>query len=276
MNDVDLAVNCYERTYRQVLAPGFFPGLAEEQSYRFSKRTAIVNNVADRADAESRAGSLIADGELDRVFFVEDHLERALEVTGLNPSAIARAPHFTDWGIVLVTVAGPTWLVHCDPEVRMRERNDWIGPSLELMRRDARVMIANPRWYALTPRHDTLARSTFSYEDGFSLGLGFSDQLFMCKRAELAAPIYEQRCLASRRYPMANVCRTFEARIDAWMRHHDRLRATFLDAVYQHPDEIGGAYPTRRATEKLRSVVNQAVIAAAQRSPVKSRCCHAL
>jgi hypothetical protein len=163
-------------------------------------------------------------------------------------------------------------MIHCDSEVRMQEPVDWITPSIELMERDRRVMVANPRWYAPTPRIDTLARSTLEWTGEFALGLGFSDQLFLCRRSEIAAPIYGQRCLATRRYPMANVSRSFEARIDAWMRHRDRLRANYLGATYVHPDEIGGGYPARSPREKIASLFNRAVIAGVRRSPVKRRC----
>jgi len=276
MSDVDLCVNCYERTYREVLAPGFFPAVADNQARRFTRRTVIVNNVDDRADVEMRIARLQSTGELDAAFFVEDRIEEALRRTGMSREAITRAPYFTDWGLVLVTAPGPDWLVHCDPEVRLQDPRDWVGPSIALMQRDRRVMVANPSWYAPTPQHDTLARTTLECVEGFSLGLGFSDQLFLGRRSELAAPIYRQRCLATRRYPMANVSPSFEARVDAWMRHHGRLRANFLGAVYAHPDEIGGAYPERRPGEKLQSLVNRALIAAVQRSPVKRRCCRAL
>jgi hypothetical protein len=273
---VDLCVNCYERTYRDVLSPGWFPRLAAEHAHPFERRTAIINNVADRGDAEQRALRLQQAGELDAWFFVEDHIEEALARTRLTRALLGRAPYFLDWGLVLVTVPGPDWLVHCDPEVRMQRPVDWVTPSIELMQRDPRVMVANPRWYAPTPRHDTLARTTFEQAPGFAIGLGFSDQLFLSRRSELAAPIYGERCLATRRYPMANVSRSFEARVDAWMRHHDRLRANFLGAVYVHPDEIGGAYPARRPRERLNALLNPLLIAAVRRSPIKSRCCRAL
>jgi hypothetical protein len=276
MSDVDLCVNCYERTYREVLAPGFFATLAADHAHRFARRTALVNNVVDRAAVEQLVLDRKAAGELDACFFVEDHIEHALRRTGVAAQEIARAPYFTDWGLVLVTLPGPDWLVHCDPEVRLQAPCDWVAPSIALMDADARVMVANPRWYAPTPRHETLARTTLERSGRFALGLGFSDQLFLCRRSEFAAPIYGQRCVATRRYPMANVSRSFEARVDAWMRHHDRLRANFLDAVYVHPDEIGGAYPSRSPTEKLRSLANQALIAAAMHSPVKRRCWRAL
>jgi hypothetical protein len=273
---VDLCVNCYERTYRGVLEPGFFPGLAANHRHRFARRTAIVNNVDDRADAHLRAERLRQAGELDEWFFVEDHIAQALRTTGLRESDIARAPHFTDWGLALVSVPGPDWLVHCDPEVRLQEPVDWIAPSIELMERDRRVMVANPRWYAPTPGLDTLARTTLERRGEFSIGLGFSDQLFLGRRSELAAPIYGERCLAARRYPMIGATRSFEARIDSWMRHRDRLRANFLGATYVHPDEIGGAYPRLGLRERASSFGSRMLIAAIERSPVKRRCWRAI
>lgn len=276
MRGVDLCVNCYERTYRDVLAGGFFPTQTNDHRHRFTRRTALINNVDDRADAEARARRLRDAGELDAWFFVEDHIDHALRITGMSAADIARAPYFTDWGLVLVTLPGPEWVVHCDPEIRLQEPRDWVTPSLELLGRDRRVMIANPQWYAPTPRHDTLARSTLDWTDEFALGLGFSDQVFLARRSELAAPIYTQRCLASRRYPMANVSRSFEARVDAWMRHHERLRATYLGATYVHPDQIGDAYPSRSAREKLTSLLNRAVITGTRTSPLKTKCCRGL
>ena len=73
--DVDLIVNSYERTYRSVLARGFFPGIVEQNQRPFARRIALVNNVNDRRDAEARAQSLIRFGELDAYYFVADHLD---------------------------------------------------------------------------------------------------------------------------------------------------------------------------------------------------------
>jgi hypothetical protein len=276
MTDVDLCVNCYERTYRNVLSPGFFAALAGEHERRFTRRTVIVNNVEDRAGVETLARRLQAEDELDAWFFVEDLIGDALTRTGLSRGDLGRAPHFTDWGLVLVTAPGPDWLVHCDPEVHMLEPCDWVTPAIALMEGDSRVMIANPRWQIPGASHETLARETLETAGDFALGLGFSDQLFLCRRSELAAPIYRQRCAASRRYPMANVTLSFEARVDAWMRHHGRLRATYSRATYAHPDEIGAGYPDRRPAEKLAGLFNRAVVAAISRSPVKSSCCRGL
>ncbi len=263
-------MNCYERTYRRVLTPGFFPGIAADSQFPFARRTAIINNVDDRVDAESRATALRELGELDTWLFVEDHLERALEVTQLTIAEIARTRHFTDWALVLATVPGPEWILHWDAEVRLQQACDWVTPSIELMDGDPRVMIANPRWYA-PPREDTLAKSTIERTGDFALGFGFSDQLFLSRRRELAAPIYHEQCAAMRRYPLTNV---FEARVDAWMRHHGRLRATFLRCIYEHPADGGSGHPAATPREKALAILNRAILAGMRHSPIKRACWH--
>jgi len=266
-DDVDLVVNSFERTYRDVLAPGFFPGVSAQNRRHFARRTAVINNVVDRADAQTRAEALIEAGELDSVFFVQDHIDAALRETGLTREDLGRIPYFTDFALVAVTLGGPEWIVHWDAEVQLLEAVDWIGPSQDLMARDRRVMIANPNWNA-----PTLERETIEWTGAFALGLGFSDQLFLARRAELAQPIYGQRCVARLRYPMAHVGHIFEARVDAYMRHHQRLRATYLNCTYGHPENMGVSYPRLSLGEKVRYARNLAVVRIVRAAPWKPRC----
>jgi len=138
MDAVDFVVNTYERTYADVLAPGRLETLAADHGHDFARPTVLINNVVDRADAERRASALSAAGELDAWFFVEDHIAQALERAGLGRADLGRAPYFVDWGLVAVTLPGPEWIVHCDPEVRLLEPCDWVAPSLQLMHEERR------------------------------------------------------------------------------------------------------------------------------------------
>ena len=117
-----------------------------------------------------------------------------------------------------------------------------------------RVMVANPAFVDAT-----LAAETREWHGDWALGDGFSDQLFLARRSELAAPIYQQRCLAQLRYPLIHIGRIFESRVDAWMRHHGRLRATLTTAVYVHPAAgAGSSYPTGGPVSAARAVAVRA------------------
>ena len=145
---VDLVVNCFERSYRRVLAPGFFAEIAAQTGFPFAARTVLINNVDDVADARERAQALVTAGEVDRYVFVADALPRALAVTGLRERDLGRLAHYTDCAISAVSLEGPEWIAYWDDEVRLERPVDWISPSLELMADDRRVLVANPNWQA--------------------------------------------------------------------------------------------------------------------------------
>jgi hypothetical protein len=264
---VDLVVNTYERTYRDVLAPGLIAGIEADNQVRFETRTVLINNVDDPDDAVRLADDLARRGEIDRHLFVEEHLPHALDVCELRSEDLEPVPYFTDWALVAVTAAGPPWVLHWDAEARLRSPCDWVTPAIELMRRDPRILIANPFWN--TP---DLERSTFARDGDFAIGYGFSDQVWLARREQLARPIYGERCIARRRFPVAHLGEIFEARIDSFMRHHQRLRATHTVASYDHPPNMGTAYPGRTLAETARFAFNRLVTRALLASPVKPSC----
>jgi hypothetical protein len=253
-------VNCFERTYRELLTPGTFEGIAAQNRRRFAHRTALVNNVADRADAERRGRELVAAAGADRVVFVADRIDAALARTGVPPAELS---WYLDWALAAVTLDGPDWMLHWDADVVLREPADWVGPSLEVMAADRRILTANPNW-----EDPTLERETLEDAGDFALGHGFSDQVFLGRRSELGRPIYGQRCVARWRYPYA---RSFEARIDAHLRHSGRLRATYRRAVYHHPVAMGTSWPDRSMAERLRAARNAWTIRALRALPWRPR-----
>jgi hypothetical protein len=261
--DVDLVVNSFERTYRDVLAPGTFGRIEAQNRRRFTTRTALVNNVDDRADAEARGRALVEAGEIDRVVFVADVLDAALARTGLTRADLRPASWHLDWALAAVTLDGPPFVLHWDADVRLREPADWVGPALDLFARDPRVLIANPNWEI-----DNLADFTCEEAGPFALGPGFSDQLFLGRRSELGRPIYRQRCVARWRYPYPD---SYEARVDAHLRHEGRLRATYRGATYEHPVAMGTSWPHRSVVERARALRNDLAIRALRAAPWRPR-----
>ncbi|WP_143447905.1 hypothetical protein [Kineosporia sp. R_H_3] len=249
MHSVDFVVNCYERTYREVLAPGYVSGLAEAQRFPFASVTVLVNNVDDRADAEARAKELgEADPGVSRVEFVADHLLAALAVTGLRARHLEPLGHFTDCGLVAATLPGPEWLCYWDADARLREPADWLTPTLAAMDADPRHGVGNPNNW-----HPGLAEREALIVDGdVAVGYGFSDVAFLARRADLARPVYRKVSPASWRYPLAHVEPVFEQRVDAWMRRERRTRVTYLPAVVEHLGEAGGNYPAGGVRERVR------------------------
>jgi hypothetical protein len=267
--DVQLVVNTFERSYREVLAPGFFRRIEEDNRRPFARRVALVNNVDDRADAAGHAEQLVAAGEIDEFHFVADRLDGALAQVGLSERDLGDVPHYSDCSFVAVTLPGPPWVLYWDAEVRLERPTDWITPTIEVMNQDRRVLVGNPVWPA-----PTLERETLEDRGDFALGRGFSDQLYLVRREDMARPIYSERCLARLRYPMAHQGFIFEARVDSHMRHGQRLRATYRRARYTHPPPPDGpAYPAGSARQRLALVRNAIALRALRASPIKPACC---
>ena len=268
---VDLVVNTFERSYRTVLSPGFFDRIAEQSRFAFTRRVALINNVIDIEDARTRARGLIAAGEIDAYREVAEELPRALDVAGLERGDLGRIPYYTDCSLVAVTMEGSAYVTYWDADVTLDRDHDWITPSLMLMQSDSRVMVANPAWYDDAPLERTVMSHT---DDGqFALGWGFSDQIYLVRREMFRAPIYQQRCLASLRFPMSAVTPIFEARVDAYMRTHDLLRASYLPVRYHHPFQATGTATEQMSpSERLRYRRNQFALAFITHAPLKRRC----
>jgi len=251
VTDVDFVVNCYERTYRDVLRPGFVRDLAAQQKYPFASVTVLINNVGDPSDAERLARAC----DVDRVLFVADQLEGALHRTGLSHRHLRRLGHFTDCCLVAVTLDGPEWLCYWDADAALREPHDWITPSLGYAASHPEVAVLNPNNW-----HEGLAeREALLVEGDIAVGYGFSDVAFLARRSEFGRPIYRHVAPASWRYPLAHVEAIFEQRLDAYMRTKGRLRATYLPATVTHPDSVGVNYPDLGVRERGRARAFRAV-----------------
>ena len=236
--DVDLIVNCYERTYRRVLAPGFFDAVAQQNSLS-ARRHALINNVDTRADAERRAKELLSSGEIDSFAFVSDVIERARRLTGVPRHALRRRPYFLDYGLAMTVTGSAPWILGWDAEVVLDMRTNWVAASIELMERRPELFSASPNWHDRGSYEGTLLRESFARDGPFFLNWGFSDQVFLVRRADLARPIY-------RRFAPASLARhaghpwTFENRVESYQRAVRRPRATLGDVTYTHPhmDEV--------------------------------------
>jgi hypothetical protein len=270
--DVDLVINCFERTYRDVLAAGFFDEVVAQNRFRFARRVVLINNVDDPADATRLAQARLDAGEVDAAWHVAERLPAALRRTRLGLRDLgAGTPHSTP-SLVAVTLTGAPWLVYWDAEIRLCKPHDWISDALAEMSHDSRILVAAPRWSSpkLEPEVAESRRT-------FDLCLGFSDHVYLARRAELGRPIYSERCVVRRRYPLAHRGYTFEARLDAYMRHRRRFRALHRSVGYEHDDSSAGeTYPALSLSDRARLVANRAVISAIRASPLRPRCCRTL
>lgn len=264
---VDLVVNVFERTYRDVLVPGWFDEIERQNQYKFHRKVILINNVEDAEDAQARAAALVSSGELTEWHFVATELPRALELVGLRARDLEPLPHFTDCALVAISLQGSDLVVYWDADVKLLRSVNWIGPSIALMNRYSRIAVANPCWDATEA-----GAEAFHAVDDFVLGYGFSDWAFLFRRSVFATQDFRRIVPATWRYPLAHVVPVFEQQVDSWMRRGRWLRATYVPASTEHQGAVGTAYPSatflQRSRRRLFDVVGPRLSRRFPKSPI--------
>ncbi len=259
---MDFVITVFERTYREVLRPGNVRARAESFLFPFAKTVIVVNNVDDRGDLMQVAAPLLESGEVDEIHFVADRIDETLKAAGLTSAMIQETVYYTNWALVEIFLPGSRYMVHCDADVFLREPVDWVHPALKLMQEDSRIAVANPNW-----TNSRLKVEAREWRDGFGIGYGFTDQIYLLDRHEFARPIYRHRSPISLRYPFANIAPIFEQRVDAYMRSQRRMRATYADAVYLHDSEEGATHKRGTRFQRLKRTWMNLLVSVIRRLP---------
>lgn len=237
---VSLFVNCFERDYRQVLAPGFMRAKASQFRFPFNRVVVTLNNIFDPEDARARARRVQQIGEIHEFVEVAKILPKALELSGLRASDLGLVRHYIDFALVAVTHALPDYLLYCCAEVDLVNPFDWVSDAVRKLDGDQSLLVANPSW-ASDPFG--AERESLRRDGDHWIGSGFSDQCFLADSRRLAAPIYNYKHETGGRYPMSDIGDIFEKRLDAYMRHHGLMRISDARVFYAHAGVEGGGYP---------------------------------
>ena len=267
--DVDLVVNCYERTYRELLRSDRLRQIERDCLVRFRSLIVLINNVIDLDHVMELARSRVSDGSISRVMRVDELLPPAIASTRIPARLLRHHGYFLDYGLAMAFAGESAYVLGWDAEVRLEAPHCWLVDALELLHRDDRVFSAAPRWPAR--EFDTLDHETWAHEGPWALNYGFTDQLFLVRRSELQRPIY-------RKIAPAAYCRhpehpwTFETRLEAYQRSSARYRATHRHARYTHNDTI--PVLSRDGLETKRDRLQRLVLAGVgrrlERLPIKS------
>jgi hypothetical protein len=237
---VSLYVNCFERDYRCVLAPGFMRTKAAQFQFPFKQVVVTLNNIVDVVAARTLAQQAVARGEIGEFVEVADFLPHALHLCGLKMSDLGVVRHYMDFALVAVTHALPDYVLYCCAEVDLVAPFDWVSDAVTKLEADPQLLVANPSWAS-----DPLGaqRESLSKDGDHWVGMGFSDQCFLADSKRLSAPIYNLKHASGARYPMSDLGDIFEKRVDAYMRHHRLLRISDARIFYSHAGVEGQGYP---------------------------------
>ena len=252
-------MNCFERNITRITAPGFLQSAVAQHEHRFALRTLLINNVDDRVAARELAAAAVARGEIDRFAFVDEYVDSALKKTGLRLRDFGRYLHWSDCCLVALALPGPEWLCYVDVDLTLRSRGDWVAEALEAMAGDPRIGVANPNW-RMSDGSSSVGREADESGPGWFKGYGFTDQIFLCRRATFARPLLSRwRPLgltspaslrwAAYQLPFATSSLFFEQIIDAFMRRNRIMRLTLTEREFE-PIPMS-AYPVTGVYERI-------------------------
>ncbi len=265
---VDLIINVYEKTYRNVCCAGFFRNVENQNKFAFANKILLISNVDDPIDAETRAHKLIEAGEITSFFHISDYADIALHASGLSYDDLGRIPYYSLAPLVSLVIPGNDWFLYWDAEIFMNSSCNWIRPSIEFMINNPRTLVANPKWL----KCDTIYDEAIEIVGDFAISYGFSDQCYLARKSDLARPIYHYWCPISYRYPLAHISPNFEQRVDAFMRKTNRTRLTYLLAGYRHPENEGESYPGMCIAEHFMLLLYKLFLLIMEALPSQSPC----
>ena len=232
---VTLETKCWERDWEKLLCTDRLKHLADRSAYPFVKRLLMINNVADLGRVVSLAQAAVADGRITDYVVVQEHAAAALDFFDLTAADLGRGYVYSIAELVSIYLCETDYLLHFAGDCLPRKRSGWVAKAIDVLAADPRVRVANLSWDTPDcPSENTPAReASFGRRGDFFLGYGFSDQCYLIRTRDFRSRIYGESNAASDRYPLYGG-ELFEKRVDAWMRNHDFLRATYIHAVYDH------------------------------------------
>ena len=227
---ITLETKCWEADWRLLLTTDRLRTLAERNCFDFAERTLMINNVADQETVRGYAERGVASGLLTRYLVVGEHADEAMRFFQVTAETLTEGYKYSIAELVSVYLCRTDYLLHFAGDCLPLAAYDWIPRAIACMNANPLIKVANLTWDAKYAEAE--AESAFQTDD-FFVGFGFSDQCYLVRTADFRAPIYNDVNEASARYPGYGG-ELFEKRVDAWMRNHGFLRATFKHGTYLH------------------------------------------
>lgn len=222
---VTFATSCWEKDWRLILQDPEY--LKKKQignhCFDFDERLLIINNVHD-LNAVKKIGE--NHEALDRVEVAE---EKILEFFGLKRSDFDEWQYYNALSPLSAIYHCKTdYLLYVTGDVYLKKPVNWIEKAIRFMEKKG-AKVANLTWndnYREAKKESY--RTTWNF---YVASQGFSDQMFLVKRSDFAAPIYGEIRPDASHYPRGDV---FEKRLFSFMKNRGWERITFRRGSYTH------------------------------------------
>ncbi len=242
---VSFATSVWEKDWRFILSDPDYLRVRQIQnhSFPFHEKLLIINNVSDLPAVKRAALALIEENVLTRFVVADEIADELLGIFQLQRECfrVGSDAHTYEnvtpaW--IYYNALGPLaaiyscqseYLLYLTGDVRLDEPVDWIGAALKKMEREAHYKVANLTWNHKTQE---VKRESIGKDGPFYVAdQGFSDQMFLVRKADFCKPIYGEIREDAAHFPRGDV---FEKRVFSWMKTHGWQRLTYRKGSYIH------------------------------------------
>ena len=232
MSDVTASTKCWDADYREVLSP-----IGIEELFGplgpVARRQVVLNRIDDRADAERRAASLVADGLLDDWGWAEDAWPAVADRLGIPLRWFGPAWPYSAPELCELAMCPTRYLAHVAGDVAIRCEAGWLDSAVGVLAGAPKVAAVSP-----TSPHGVahLVNQGAMVDRRWIRTTVFSDQCFVVRPDQLFRPeVVRAAGAAVSPFPKPGGALTLEARVTAWMDREGYERWSDSTAHYDHP-----------------------------------------
>jgi len=241
---VTFETKCYENDWKILLEGERLERMIDRCNYKFDRKTLCINNVDDIRIVRNRADKLVSRNILTDYLDVSELSAKVLEFFGLEKEAFRGGYYYSIAELAGILFCKTEFLLHFSSDSIMeKSEHNWIDSAIDLMRKSPHILVSNPTW---NRRFMEARNESFSEDDKWFYGYGFSDQCYLIEADRFREKIYNEHNDASERY-LKYGGDLFEKRVDSYMRNRELIRITSKEISYIHKN-----YPKKSLNSKLK------------------------
>lgn len=243
MPGVTFETKCYENDWKLLLERDYLRAMIEKCEYSFDEKVLYINNVQDIKEVKKAADILINKNVLTGYMAVEDHVDTVLGYFNLAKESFKGGYFYSVAELTAIFFCKTEFLLHFSGDSIMDGSGyNWIDKAIARMSGSGEILVSNPTW---NRRYWEAKKESFTEDEDWYLGYGFSDQCYLIRADNFRGEIYNEHNKASERYPKYGG-ELFEKRVDAYMRNNRLIRITSKHISYIHKN-----FPKSRLGKKL-------------------------
>ena len=143
---VTLETKCWEQDWRRILDGERLRLLAERNTYPFSEKILMINNVKNISVVTKFAERAVQQGWLTKYINVEEHAGEVLDFFSISRESLGAGYPYSIAELVGLFLCRSDFLLHYAGDCIPAATSDWVPKAVQLMSVDPRVKVCSLDW----------------------------------------------------------------------------------------------------------------------------------